>query len=52
MVKDNTVALTITIPSFYSLQSSKYFFISVDLITMLFGTTASITESKEAVNAI
>lgn len=51
-VKDNAIALTVTIPSLVPLQSFKCFFISVDLITVLFATIASIPEHKEAVNSI
>lgn len=52
MVKDNAIALIVTMPSLGPLQSSKCFFISVDLITVLFATIASIPEHKEAVNSI
>lgn len=49
MVKDNAIALAVKM---HPLQSSKCFFISVDSITMLLATIASIPGHKEAMNTI
>lgn len=49
MVKDNAIALAVTM---CPLQSSKCFFISVDLITMRLASRASIPRHKEAMNGI